>query len=72
MNRVKGTKRNTAKRREDQERFLKLLSETWLKMPHLRFMQLIGNCHRTPDPYYMEDKDIELKIRTTYKNIIGE
>lgn len=49
-------------------RILGLIEEVWGKNPDLRLYQLLGNCfHHTEDLYYVEDHELEHKLKKEYK-----
>lgn len=45
---------------------LKLIEDIWKKNPDLRLTQLIGNCYSLDDLYYVEDNDLEIKLKECY------
>lgn len=47
-------------------RILMLIETIWLQCPDLRLCQLIGNCFANSDLYYIDDDELERKIRETY------
>ncbi len=49
------------------DRILKLLKKIWKKNPDLRLMQFLGNCLSREDNYYIEDCDIERRLKEFYK-----
>jgi len=47
---------------------LHLIYKIWKKNQSLRLVQLIGNCFKPAfDLYYITDKELEMKLRETYK-----
>ena len=49
------------------DKILKLLEKIWIKNPHLRLFQLLGNCFPAQDNYYVEDDDLETRLRAVYQ-----
>ncbi len=39
----------------------------WKKHPNFRLTQLIANCFPPGDLYYCEDKELEQRLKKTYK-----
>ena len=55
------------------DRILKLIKYAWKNNPDFRLGQLIKNCfHHTEDLYYIEDKELERKLRQVYKIFKGD
>ena len=54
---------------KSQKSVLNLVERLWKKMPHLRFMQLLGNCFED-DPYYVTDEKLTEKLKIVYKEYL--
>jgi len=49
------------------ERLIDLIDVIWSKNPDLRLTQIIGNCYSCQDDtYYIEDKDLEKRLKEKY------
>ena len=53
-------------RQESIDEILKLISEIWHKNPDLRLCQLLGNCVRINDYYYIEDDVLQEELIDIY------
>ena len=49
------------------DRVLKLIKKIWKKYPDLRLFQLLGNAFPAQDNYYVEDDDLEIRLRAVYQ-----
>ena len=49
------------------DRLLKRIKQIWKKYPDLRLLQLLGNCFPAQDNYYVEDDELEIRLREIYK-----
>jgi len=47
-------------------RVLKLIKQIWEKYPNLRLTQLLGNCFKPGDNYYIEDEELLVKLKEIY------
>jgi len=54
------------------QRILWLIKTIWEKNPDLRLCQLLGNCFGPGDHYYVEEDELEMRLRTTYGEGLGE
>ena len=55
---------------ENIKQILEQVQRTWLKAPHLRLGQLLGNCAKSETQlYYLEDEVLLEKMKDMYKEI---
>ncbi len=47
---------------------LRTIYRIWLKNPDLRLIQLLGNCFEEKDLYYIEDEELEKKLKEEYEH----
>lgn len=48
-------------------RIMNLIKRIWKKNVDYRLFQLLGNCFNAGDNYYIEDNELEKKLRAIYK-----
>jgi len=54
------------------DRILKKLKTIWMKYPDLRLFQLLGNCFPAQDNYYVEDEELENRLKAVYREELDE